>query len=112
MKGTGFLTNRPSGRGPDPPEGGLQVALRPGADPGVHLRFPQIRSKFSPPLADPLPNRVGKREVCALYSIIDRGVKIGRVRRFVGPQNKQFAEAGLSPASMSEVEGCTQEIAF
>jgi hypothetical protein len=78
----------------DAGENAIEVTLRPGTDPGIHLPFPHMPGQFSPPLANPLPNRIGEREMFALYSIVDQGVKIVGVRRFVGPQNEQFAAAG------------------
>ncbi len=49
---------------------------------------------FPPSVANPLPNRIGQRDMFALYSFVNQGVKPVGVRSFVGPQNKQFPAAG------------------
>jgi len=82
------LSNRNAG------ENAIKIALRPGANPGIHLLFSQAPGKFSPPFTNPLPNRIGKRDMFALYSFVDQGVEFAGVRRFVGPQNEQFPAAG------------------
>lgn len=69
-------------------ENAIKVALRPGADSGFHLPFSELLSEFLASLADSLPNRIGQREMFAVYSFVDQGIKFVGIRRFVGPQNK------------------------
>jgi hypothetical protein len=75
-------------------ENAIKVALRPGTDPDFHLPFSQFLSEFPPSLANPLPNRTGQREMFAVYSFVDKGIKFVGVRRLECPQNKQFPAAG------------------
>jgi hypothetical protein len=75
-------------------ENAIKVASRAGADPGFHLPFSQLPGEFPPPLANPLPNRIGQRKMFAPYSFVDQDIKFVGVRRFIGPQNKQFPAAG------------------
>ena len=60
----------------------------------IYLPFSELLSEFLAPLANPVPNRIGQREMFTVYSFVDQGIKFVGIRRFKGPQNKQFPAAG------------------
>jgi hypothetical protein len=52
-------------------ENAIKITLRPGTDSGFHLPFSQLPSQFPTSLANPLPDRIGKRVMFALYPFVD-----------------------------------------